>query len=210
MDTTWFRDINRFAVRTGWLHPFMKFYAVYGVALFAVMVLTAWWYARYSRNASKAVAAAFWAAAGTLVAYGLNQFIVHAAQRRRPFEALRGVEVLVAKTKDYSFPSDHAVIAGAATTGLWIVAYYGPKIIRQLAYLSTVLAVLLAFARVYVGVHYPGDVVAGLAVGAVIVLIGWLLLGGVLTAFTGAIARHGPLRPMIVARHRTWRRWQLR
>jgi len=203
MDTTLYRDVNRFAVHTSWLHPIMRADALYGVGLFAVLVLVAWWYARYGHLAARCVAATVWAGVGTVVAVGVNQLIVHAVHRPRPFLAMPHAEVLVAKAHDFSFPSDHAVAAGAATAGLWVAAHYGPRILRHLAITSSVLAVILAFARVYVGVHYPGDVVVGLLVGAAVVLVGWLALGTLLTRLTNAIAHSGLLRPLVVAHRRT-------
>ncbi|HUX05066.1 MAG TPA: phosphatase PAP2 family protein [Acidimicrobiales bacterium] len=199
MDASWYRDVNRFAVHTSWLHPFMRDDALYGVGLYAILVVAAWWYARFGHPATRAVAATVWTAVGTVAAVGVNQLIARAVQRPRPFLKIPGAEVLVAKSHDFSFPSDHAVTAGAATAGLWVASYYGPRIIRRLAITSSVLAVLLAFARVYVGVHYPGDVIVGLGVGAAVVLVGWLALGSLLTRGADVIARSGPLRPLVVA-----------
>ncbi|GEM_PF-985042 len=199
MDTTLYRDINSFAVHTAWAHSFMKFYAVYGVGIFAVLVLAAWWFARFRPDAPRAVAATVWAAAATVIAVGINQPIVNTVRRPRPFVTLRGVEVLIARAHDFSFPSDHAVAAGAATAGLWIVTRYGGKALRNLAIVSTILAVFLAFARVYVGAHYPGDVLAGLGIGAAIAVIGWLALNGVLTYVVRRVATQRQLRPFVIA-----------
>jgi len=102
------------------------------------------------------VAVTIWAAVGTVVAVGVNQPIVNLVQRGRPYNAMAGVEVLVKHSQDSSFPSDHAVVAGAAAAAIWLVN-------RRVATVATVAAVVLAFARVYVGAHYPGDVVAALA-----------------------------------------------
>ncbi len=206
MDASFFRDINRFAINTRWAHPFMTACAVYGVGLFAVLVLAAWWYARYRPDAPRAVAASVWAAAGTVIAVGVNQLIVSAVHRPRPFVAMPGVEVLVSRSHDFSFPSDHTITAGAATAGLWIIAHYGGKAARRLAITGTVLALFLAFARVYVGAHYPGDVVAGLVIGAPITTIGWFAVNRALTYLARRIAQQTPLRPLIAAppqpRHR--------
>ncbi len=199
MDARLYRDINRLAVHTAWAHPFMKAYALYGVGLFAVLVLAAWWFARYRPDAPRAVAASIWAAAGTLIAVGVNQPIVSAVHRPRPFVTLSGVEVLVARSHDYSFPSDHTVTAGAATAGLWIIARYGGRILRATAIVATILALFLAFARVYVGVHYPGDVLGGLVIGAAVAVIGWVALNGVLTYLCRRIAASRSLRPLVVA-----------
>lgn len=199
MDTTWYKDVNNFAVHTGWLHGFMKVYAVYGVGIFAVLVLGAWWYARSQDDPPRAVAASVWAAAGTLVAVAVNQVIVHAAARPRPYIAMPHAEVLVARSTDFSFPSDHAVTAGAAAAGLWIIARYSGTATRAIAAVGTLLALLLAFARVYVGAHYPSDVAAGLLIGAAIAVVGWLLLNAVLTAVVTRIAAYQPLRPLVAS-----------
>lgn len=197
MDAIWYKDVNRFAVQTTWLHGFMKPYAVYGVGLFAILVLASWWYARAQTNPPRAVAAAVWAAAGTVIAVGLNQIIAKAVARPRPYLTLHGVEVLVSRSTDYSFPSDHAVTAGAAVAGLWIIASYGGRVSRWLAAAGTVLALLLAFARVYVGAHYPGDVAAGLLLGAAVALIGWFALKEILTVAVERIARQRSLRKFV-------------
>ena len=202
MDASWYRDVNRFAVHTAWLHGFMKVFAVDGVGLFALRVLAAWWWARSEADPVRGVAASIWTAVGTLVAVALNQPIGHAVARPRPYARLHGVEVLVSRSTDYSFPSDHAITAGAAVAGLWIVAHYGGRPTRILAGVGTVLALLVAFARVYVGAHYPGDVAAGLLIGAAISVIGWLALRPLLTALVGRVASHQRLRPVVTAARR--------
>lgn len=62
-------------------------------------------------------------------------------------------------SSDYSMPSDHTIIAGAFVAGLLILSWRLPALL---------LAVLLAFSRVYVGVHYPADTILGLLAGAII------------------------------------------
>jgi membrane-associated phospholipid phosphatase len=119
----------------------MKPYAVYGVGLFAVLVLASWWYACSQAGAPRAVAASFSAVAGTVIAVGCNQIIAKAVARPRPYITLHGVEVLVSRSTDYSFPSDHAVTAGAAVAGLWIISHYASRAARWLASAGTVVAV---------------------------------------------------------------------
>jgi membrane-associated phospholipid phosphatase len=197
VDATWYKDVNHFAVHTAWLHGFMKVYAVYGVGLFALLVLAAWWLSRSQADPPRAVAASIWAAAGTLIAVAINQLIVHGVARPRPYIKMPNVEVLVSRSTDFSFPSDHAVTAGAAVAGLWIVAHYSGRASRVLAAVGTILALLLAFARVYVGAHYPGDVAAGLLIGAAESVLGWLALRPVLVAIVERIGDHQPLRPFV-------------
>ncbi len=167
-----FLRVNDLARNTGWLHTPMVDYARYGVVLFAVAIVASAVYAR--RSDARALAASVWAGLGTLVAVGLNQPIGNAVGEARPHATHPGSLLLVSPTADFSFPSDHAVMAGAVAAGLFIVS-------RRLGLFVAAAAVLMAFARVYVGAHYPGDVLAGLVVGAVVVTLGWLLVGGMLT-----------------------------
>jgi undecaprenyl-diphosphatase len=104
---------------------------------------------------------------------------------------LPGALVLVDRSPDPAFPSDHAVMAGAVAAGLWLVS-------RRLGIAAAVAALLMAFTRVYVGAHWPGDVAVGLAFGAAVVVIGhllsrWPLTWGV-TTLTGT-----RLRPLLTA-----------
>lgn len=187
-DPAWFRAVNAFSRATGWLHAPVTAYAKFGVVVFALLLLWGWWTARGTGDPAK-VAAALWAPVGTLVAVGLNQPIVHGVHEARPYTALPHVLVLVSRSADYSFPSDHATMAGAVTAGLFLVGY-------RFGLVSLVAALMMAFARVYVGAHFPGDVLAGLAVGAAVALVGFVVLRRVLVWLVGALVRT-PLRPLL-------------
>ena len=159
-DASDFTTINDFARHTSWLHGPLTFYADFGVVLFGVLLLVGLWLALRAGSALL-TARALLAGAGVLLAVAVNQPIVHAVNERRPYRALPHVLVLVHRSADASFPSDHATMAGAAAMGLLLVN-------RRLGALAAVAALLMAFTRVYVGAHYPVDVVAGLAVGAAV------------------------------------------
>jgi undecaprenyl-diphosphatase len=77
--------------------------------------------------------------------------------------------LLISQSHDPSFPSDHATGAFALAFGIWLYD-------RTIGGILLVLAAIVAFARVYVGTHYPGDVVAG-ALIAVAVASALYLLG---------------------------------
>ncbi len=91
----------------------------------------------------------------------VNSFVIkHWFERLRPCHVLHGVNLLVGCGSGYSFPSSHAVNNFA---GAFLIAYFFPK----LKWWFIGYALLVAFSRVYVGVHYPFDVISGSIIGAI-------------------------------------------
>ena len=101
-----------------------------------------------------------WAQVGVaiLVAEGVSRVLKHWVGRARPQVASSEPEPLVDLPSSDSFPSGHATIGFACAT---VLALAVPRL-RVPLY---VLAALIAFSRVYVGVHYPFDVLAGAVLG---------------------------------------------
>jgi undecaprenyl-diphosphatase len=163
MDWSLFHRVNEFAARTGWAHGFMRSYAKYGVVIFAVLLLIAGLMSL--QQGPKALARTTWAAGAALVAFVVNQPIANAVDRARPYVTHPNVHLLVSRSADPAFMSDHSVVAGAVAAALCFVSW-------RLGIVAVVAAAFMAFARVYVGAHYPGDVLAGLAFGALIACAG--------------------------------------
>lgn len=189
LDTRIFYYVNDFARDTPWLHTVVSAYANDGVVLFALFLLAGWWIARRADD-DAAMAAAVWAPIGVLAAVAINQPIANTIDASRPCNALPHIVVLHCNT-DGGFPSDHAMMAGAVTAGVWLVS-------RRLGIVTAVAALVMAFTRVYVAAHYPQDVVAGLAVGAAISLVGYRLVRPLLRRLINAIA-DSPLRTLTTA-----------
>ncbi len=166
MDSSWYRRINEFADRTGWAHGLLRGYAKYGIALFAILLLAAWWQARHRDDAPTAVALVMWAGAAPLAALAVAQVINHVVDRSRPYVAMPSAHVLISRSADASFPSDHSTAAGAVAVGLLVAGSALGS--RRVDIVAAVAAIGLAFARLYVGVHYPSDVIAGLGLGAIV------------------------------------------
>ncbi len=190
MDGSIFRWINRLATRTGWAHWLFTTYANDGVVLFAILLVAAYVLGRQDGELG-VVAASVWAAGSALVALGIGQLIGSAVNRARPYTTMPGVHVLIDKSADFSFPSDHATVVGAVAAGLLVAN-------RRIGLLATVLAVVMAFTRVYVGAHYPGDVLAGLALGATVAAAGRPLIVPILTRIAAWLAGT-PARALVSA-----------
>lgn len=188
----WFGAVNHFARVTPWLHSPARLYAEYGVAVFAGLLLFGWWLARRDGDLRR-MAVALWAPLGALVALGVNQFLVAAVAEPRPYTIMPHALVLVAPSTDYSFPSDHAVMAGAVAAGLLLAN-------RKLGLVAVVLAALMAFTRVYVGAHFPLDVVVGLAVGSVVALASYAAVAPLISRLVTLLSQT-PVRPLLVAQH---------
>lgn len=158
MNDELYRDVTSLARRTpDWLHALAEYGTDAGLVLLAALFAAAWWAA--PRRAPVVAGAA-----GTVAAYGLSELVKTWVERERPCRAVRGAAEPLADCPppgDWSFPSNHATIAGAAAVAL---ALAWPRISAWVLPFG----VLLAASRVFVGVHYPLDVAAGLALGAAV------------------------------------------
>lgn len=183
VNTRWYLEVNRLARQTPWAHGFMATYSHFvGIGLLALVLLGAWWAARSAARPARAVAGVLWAAAGTVVAWLVaHEVLKPLVAERRPYLALAHVEVLLSRTHGYSFPSGHATVAGAVIVGLFLARRY------VAAWTATLLGLFLAFGRIYTGMHYPFDVLGGLAFGGAVVAVLWPVALGLLTRFDEAL-----------------------
>lgn len=119
------------------------------------------------RDERRGAIAALLAAGGALL---VNQVISHVWARPRPYVAHpSSVHLLLTRSADPSFPSDHA--AAAFAIAIVLIAFH-----RRLGVVAMGFAAFMSYARVYVGSHYPGDVLGGAVVGVIVavLLLTWL------------------------------------
>ena len=98
-----------------------------------------------------------------------NVFLKNVVARQRPYEVVEGLTRIIEAQADYSFPSGHTANSVVAATVIFLML---PK---KYSFLAPVLAFLISLSRLYVGVHYPTDVLTGMLSG---ILIGCIVVWG--------------------------------
>lgn len=99
-----------------------------------------------------------------------NVFLKNLVQRIRPYDAMDALKILVDAEHDFSFPSGHTACSFACAWAMRRTLgrrFWSPAIL---------LAVLISLSRLYVGVHYPTDVLGGLVIGIFAAEITYALL----------------------------------
>ena len=99
-----------------------------------------------------------------------NALLKNLVERARPFDKIPGLQFLIRKPHDFSFPSGHTSSSFAvatvflATLPLW----FGLTALG--------IAAVIAFSRMYLGVHYPSDVLCGMVLGILFGLAALIVL----------------------------------
>ncbi|MEE4545681.1 phosphatase PAP2 family protein [Streptomyces sp. V4-01] len=165
-------------------------FSSYGLVIFAVLMLLVWWRARHADPGT--MAQALFAPIVVTAVFGVDMLVKSAVREARPCRSLPGSFTIEScpGAGDWSFPSNHTVVAFAAAAAIWVVD-------RRLGAVAAVAAAAEGASRVFVGVHYPHDVVAAAVLG--------VALGAPLARWSGRQAalverlRTGPLRPLVQA-----------
>lgn len=98
-----------------------------------------------------------------LIQVVLNNLILkNVIARPRPYEVSDAVILLIEKARDYSFPSGHTGSVFAVTFVIWFLLR---KELPIAAFLAVTVSALMGFSRIYVGIHYPSDVLGGVLLG---------------------------------------------
>jgi undecaprenyl-diphosphatase len=152
-------------IHTPWLDAVMWQASLAGQAGFIWVVI-----GLFATGQRRSLAPQLWqlVLAIALCYFVVDEVLKPSIARARPFDVLDAVRVVGYRPRTYSFPSGHAA---SACAGAFIVSLMLP---RASAWLWA-LAALIACSRVYIGVHYPLDVIAGALVG---LGVGAIVTGG--------------------------------
>ncbi|MCC8051805.1 MAG: phosphatase PAP2 family protein [Clostridiales bacterium] len=111
-------------------------------------------------SVKKTRAAGICSACALLSSFLVNNLLLkNLFNRTRPYEVIEGLTCIIQPAADASFPSGHTGASFASAVAIY------RNIPRKYGILLLILASLIAFSRLYVGIHYPTDVLGGLATG---------------------------------------------
>ncbi len=106
-----------------------------------------------------------------LITLFLNNILIkNIVARPRPYYVIEALVPLIKKPREFSFPSGHAGSSFASACILF------RKLPKKYGIWALVLATLISISRIYVGVHYPTDILAGMVTGIAYSFLGeWLV-----------------------------------
>lgn len=145
--------------------PFMSKIGNLGAVWFVVLVALAAFGKTTGRKAALAGLAAF------AIGFAGAEVLKEVALRPRPFAILPDARLLIPEPRSFAFPSGHSASSFAAASGAVLAARKLLGRVPPWGWSMLALAVAISYSRVYVGVHWPTDVAAGILFG---VLSGWL------------------------------------
>ncbi|MCL4517478.1 MAG: undecaprenyl-diphosphatase [Firmicutes bacterium] len=157
LDWSIFRAINGLTGKNALMDAVVVAFTRYSPVIYVAIFAWLWFRDGSGPQARLNRRVVIYAAFSTALALGINHLIGAFYFRPRPFSA-GGVNLLVPPVSDPSFPSDHGAATGA-------VAGTGLAMNRPLGNALLILAILVWLSRVYVGLHYPSDVLGGGLIG---------------------------------------------
>ncbi|WP_344274089.1 phosphatase PAP2 family protein [Actinomadura napierensis] len=189
IDGSLFTAVTDFARETKWLNAPMEWWTNAGLVVFAVLMVAGWWMAR--RRDASAMTIALAAPFSVAVAFAAAEVIKKIAVEPRPCRSMPHAFIVEAcpVPSDYAFPSGHTTAAVATVAALFLLD-------RQLSAIAAVFAVLEAFTRVYVGGHYPHDIIGSAILALPIAYLVSLALRHLFTPLVARL-RTGALAPLL-------------
>ncbi|WP_406142025.1 phosphatase PAP2 family protein [Streptomyces sp. NBC_01089] len=191
IDGSLFTTVTDFARDTRWLNAPLESWTNIGLGVFAVLMVVGWWQARRRDSASMALALAV--PVSVVVAFAVAEVVKKLVSEVRPCRSMP--HAFIVETcpvpSDFAFPSGHTTTAAATVAALYLLN-------RKLSAIAAVFALFEAFTRVYVGAHYPHDVLGSAILALPIAFLTSLALRRLGTPLVERL-RTGVLAPVLTA-----------
>lgn len=159
-----FRLINDLGKQYPYLNPVIVFLAEY-MLYFLCLSIVVYWFTRTNKNRMMVIQAVIAFILAEILGKMAGQFHSH----YQPFAVLPHVNQLIEHDIDNSFPSDHTILFFSVCISFWLVRKKGQ-------WLWLMLPCCVAISRIWVGVHYPIDVITGALLGVISALfVYWLV-----------------------------------
>ncbi|MGF7535526.1 undecaprenyl-diphosphatase [Bacillus mexicanus] len=153
-----FKSINQFAGSHPFWDALMVFVSERALIIYAVVLLLMWLFGKEEHKHTVLVAAVT-----GIVALAFNFIIAHIYFEPRPFVS-HTVNLLVQHKADASFPSDH-------TTGAFALSIAVLLCHRKIGFWMILFAIMTGISRIYVGNHYPFDVLGSIIISIIVSLL---------------------------------------
>ncbi len=157
MDYRVYHSINLFVYQHAWLGRGLSLLETWAVPVIAIATFALWLLARPGGSRRWKLASAC-ALASAALALLINQLIGKLWHRERPFASHPSAHVWGSRSHDPSFPSDHASAAFGIAFAIFLFDRVAGGIFLAAAF-------VIGAGRVFIGAHYPADVLAGCLVG---------------------------------------------
>ncbi|WP_328323674.1 MULTISPECIES: phosphatase PAP2 family protein [unclassified Streptomyces] len=191
IDGSLFTTVTDFARDTRWLNAPLESWTDIGLGVFAILMIVGWWQARRRDSASMALALAV--PVSVVVAFAAAEVVKKLVSEVRPCRSMPHafiVETCPAPS-DFAFPSGHTTTAAATVAALYLLN-------RKLCAIAALFALFEGFTRVYVGAHYPHDVLGSAVLALPIAFLTSLALRRLGTPLVERL-RTGVLAPVLTA-----------
>ncbi|MFE2379473.1 phosphatase PAP2 family protein [Streptomyces sp. NPDC059398] len=191
IDGSLFTTVTDFARDTRWLNAPLESWTDIGLGVFAVLMIVGWWQARRRDSASMALALAV--PVSVVVAFAVAEVVKKLVSEVRPCRSMP--HAFIVETcpvpSDYAFPSGHTTTAAATVAALYLLN-------RKLCAIAAVFALFEGFTRVYVGAHYPHDVLGSALLALPVAFLTSLALRRLATPLVARL-RTGVLAPVLTS-----------